>query len=54
MSRDEKTIQETVGKIEKKGGRCSYALAELTDPQQGKEAVEKAISKFGTVHGSGK
>ena len=51
VSRDEKTIQETVGKIEKKGGRCSYALAELTDPQQGKEAVEKAISEFGTVHG---
>lgn len=51
VSRDEKTIQETIEKIEKKGGRCSYALAELTDPQQGKEAVEKAISEFGTVHG---
>ena len=51
VSRDEKTILETIEKIEKKGGRCSYALAELTDPQQGKEAVEKAISEFGTVHG---
>lgn len=51
VSRDEKTILETIGKIKKKGGRCSYSLAELTDPQQGKKAVEKAISEFGTVHG---
>ena len=51
VSRDEKTILETIEKIEKKGGRCSYSLAELTDPQQGKEAVDKAISEFGTVHG---
>ena len=51
VSRDEKTIQKTIEKIEKKGGRCSYALAELTDPQQGKEAVDKTISEFGTVHG---
>ena len=51
VSRDEKTILETIEKIKKKGGRCSYSLAELTDPQQGKKAVEKAISEFGTVHG---
>ena len=51
VSRDEKTILETIEKIKKKGGRCSYSLAELTDPQQGKEAVEKAVSEFGTVHG---
>ena len=51
VSRDEKSILETIEKIQKKGGKCSYALAELTDPQQGKEAVEKAISEFGTVHG---
>ena len=35
----------------KKGGKCAYALAELTDPKQGKEAIKKAISEFGTIHG---
>ena len=51
VSRDKKSILNTVEQIEKKGGKCSYALAELTDPQQGKEAIEKAISEFGTIHG---
>lgn len=35
----------------KKEGKCSYALAELTDTKQGQDAVEKAISEFGTIHG---
>ena len=51
VSRDEKSILKTVEVIEKKGGKCSYALAELTDPKQGQDAVEKAISEFGTIHG---
>tara|TARA_B100001173_G_C16013927_1_gene558908 strand:- start:1634 stop:2425 length:792 start_codon:yes stop_codon:yes gene_type:complete len=51
VSRDEKSILETVEEVQKKGGKCSYALAELTDPKQGQEAVKKAISIFGTVHG---
>mgnify|MGYP003682261623 CR=1 FL=1 len=51
VSRDEKSILEVVEEIERKGGKCAYALAELTDPKQAQEAVNKAISKFGTVHG---
>ncbi len=51
VSRDEKSILETVEEVQEKGGKCSYALAELTDPKQGQEAVKKAISIFGTVHG---
>jgi L-fucose dehydrogenase len=51
VSRDEESILETVQQIEKKGGKCHYALTELTDPQQVKNAVDKAISIFGTVHG---
>ena len=38
-SRYEKSILKTVEVIEKKGGKCSYALAELTDPKQGQDAV---------------
>ena len=51
ISRDEKSVLETVQEIENQGGKCSYALAELTDPEQGQAAVEKAIASYGTVHG---
>ena len=51
VSRNEKTILETVEEIQKKGGKSSYALAELTDSKQTQEAVKRAISEFGTVHG---
>ena len=51
VSRDEKSVSETVQEIQKKGGKCSYAIAELTDPEQGNAAVEKVISTYGTVHG---
>tara|TARA_A100001015_G_scaffold69926_1_gene77447 strand:- start:2551 stop:3336 length:786 start_codon:yes stop_codon:yes gene_type:complete len=51
VSRNEESILSTVKEIEEKGGKCSYAIAELTDPDQGKTAVEKAIAEFGTLHG---
>jgi NAD(P)-dependent dehydrogenase (short-subunit alcohol dehydrogenase family) len=51
VSRNEKSILETVEEIKKKGGKCAYALAELTDPKQAQKAVNNAISEFGTVHG---
>ncbi len=51
VSRNEKTILETVEEIQKKRGKSSYALAELTDSKQAQEAVKRAISEFGTVHG---
>jgi NAD(P)-dependent dehydrogenase (short-subunit alcohol dehydrogenase family) len=51
VSRNEKSTLETVEEIQKKGGKCSYALAELTDSKQGQEAVNNAISEFGTLHG---
>ena len=44
VSRNEESILSTVKEIEEKGGKCSYAIAELTDPDQGKTAVEKAIA----------
>ncbi len=51
VSRDEKSVLKTVQQIQKKGGKCSFALAELTDPEQGKAAVENVISTYGTLHG---
>ena len=51
VSRNEKSILETVKEISEKGGKCSFAVAELTDPDQCKASVKKAISEFGTIHG---
>lgn len=51
VSRDQKSVMDTVQEVKNKGGKCSYAIAELTDESQGKIAVEKAISEFGTLHG---
>ena len=50
ISRNEKSILKTVEEISEKGGKCSFAVAELTDPDQCKASVQKAISEFGTVH----
>ena len=51
VSRDEKSVLKTVQEIENKGGKCSYALAELIDAEQGQAAIQKAVSTFGTVNG---
>ncbi len=51
VSRNEKSILETVKEICEKGGKCSFAIAELTDPDQCKSSVQKAITEFGTIHG---
>lgn len=51
VSRDQKSVLDTVQQVNDEGGKCSYAIAELTDESQGKIAVEKAISEFGTLHG---
>ena len=41
VSRNEKSILETVKEISEKGGKCSFAVAELTDPDQCKASVQK-------------
>ena len=51
VSRNEKSILKTVKEISEKGGKCSFAVAELTDPDQCKASVQKAITEFGTIHG---
>ena len=51
VSRNEKSVFETVKEISEKGGKCSFAVGELTDPDQCKASVQKAIAEFGTVHG---
>ena len=51
VSRNEKSILGIVEEIKKKGGKCSFAVAELTDSNQCRASVKKAIDEFGTIHG---
>ena len=51
ISRNKKSILETVEEIKKQGGKCSYAVAELTDPEQCRASVKEVITQFGTLHG---
>lgn len=51
ISRNKKSILQTISEIKDKGLNCSHAMAELTIPDQVKSAVNAAISEFGTIHG---
>ncbi|MCM4167478.1 Cyclopentanol dehydrogenase [Arenibacter antarcticus] len=51
IGRDKESVSEAVNAIEKSGGKAYYALAELTDPEQCKLAVERTIEKFGRIDG---
>ncbi|WP_026809564.1 L-fucose dehydrogenase [Arenibacter latericius] len=51
IGRDKKSVLEAVVEIEKEGGKAYYALAELTDPEQCKLAVERTIERFGRIDG---
>lgn len=51
IGRNKKDILKAVEAIEAKNGKAYYALAELTDPDQCKVAVDKVIQKFGRING---
>jgi len=51
IGRDKKSMLMVVADIEKSGGKASFAMAELTDPEQCKQAVEDTVEKFGRIDG---
>ncbi len=51
IGRNRKTINEVVKEIEVNGGRVGYAYAELTDPEQCKNAIDTVIKEFGKIDG---
>lgn len=51
IGRDEKSMLEVVAEIGKNGGNTSYFMAELTDPEQCRLAVESAVEKYGRIDG---
>ncbi len=46
IGRDKKSIEEVVNKYESQGSNLFYSIAELTKPQDCKEAVENVIKKY--------
>jgi len=51
IGRDNKSMLAVVTDIEKSGGKASFAMAELTDPEQCRLAVESTIEKYGKIDG---
>jgi L-fucose dehydrogenase len=51
VGRQEKDVLKAVEKIKENGGNASYAIAELTDPEQCKNAVDKVVKEFGRIDG---
>ncbi|MEO9511263.1 MAG: SDR family oxidoreductase [Flavobacteriaceae bacterium] len=51
LGRNKENLIATASQIEKDGGQASYFIAELTDPEQCKNAVSTAISTYGRIDG---
>lgn len=51
VGRKEPDVLKAVETAEANGGKAFHAIAELTDPEQCKSAVEKTINKFGRIDG---
>lgn len=51
VGRDKPHIIGVAKEIEKSGGQVGFAFAELTDPEQCKNAVENVVSRFGRIDG---
>lgn len=51
IGRKEPDLQKAVQKIWADGGKADYAIAELTDPDQCKKAVEQVVENFGRIDG---
>lgn len=51
VGRNKTNVLQAVKDVEEKGGKASYAFAELTDPNQCISAVEKVVAEFGRIDG---
>ena len=51
LGRNKANIVSVISEIEKNGGQAGFAFAELTNPEQCKEAVDSCISRFGRIDG---
>ena len=49
VARNERALEAAVAGIEQDGGRATYAVADVGDPDQLEAAADKAISRFGRI-----
>ncbi|MDT0553056.1 SDR family oxidoreductase [Urechidicola vernalis] len=51
ISRNKESVTSLIQKVEENGGKIFSAIAELTDPEQCKNAVASVLSEFGRIDG---
>lgn len=51
IGRKKEDVLKAVEKVKENGGNASFAIAELTDPEQCKSAVSTVIEEFGRIDG---
>ena len=51
VTRNKASVEEVLSTFDSKGVTVSYAIAELTDPEQCKNAITKVIDEFGRIDG---
>jgi NAD(P)-dependent dehydrogenase (short-subunit alcohol dehydrogenase family) len=51
ISRNKASVEKVINNLHAQGKEAHYAIAELTDPEQCKNAVEVAIKKYGRIDG---
>lgn len=51
VGRKEKDVQKAVKTIKEGGGNAGFAIAELTEPERCKKAVDKVVKEFGRIDG---
>ena len=51
IGRTESDVIQAASTIASEGGEVGYAIAELTDPEQCREAVQMAIERYGRIEG---
>lgn len=51
IGRNQATVLQAVKRVQEKGGKVSYAFAELTDPDQCTAAIKKAVAEYGRIDG---
>lgn len=51
ISRNKESVKQVVAEIESKGGEVYYAFAELTKPEECKNAIDRVVKKYGRIDG---
>ena len=51
IGRDQNSILQAVAEYKKNGFEVGYSFAELTDPKQCEQSIQRIIENYGVIHG---